>query len=291
MEDKNPMKTRCYRKGGVSESPTLSQIDPRSGLIILWSLVQAQHGLPKNRATMHVFAAVAQLDRVLGYEPRGRGFDSCQPHQMKSPQPQAAGFFLFRSEAFSPGRSFMSKAFTRETDSDADDELPEPVVLPTGVNYITRAGYDRLRTELMALIDDERPRIVEIVHWAASNGDRSENGDYLYGKKRLREIDRRIRFLTRRLEVAEVVDCSQHHGGDQVFFGATVTYADDEGRETTVTILGVDEADSSRGEISWVSPVARALLKARVGDLVRLVVPGGSQELEILSVSYPAPGG
>ncbi|WP_079367046.1 MULTISPECIES: transcription elongation factor GreB [unclassified Hydrogenophaga] len=210
---------------------------------------------------------------------------------MKSPQPQAAGFFLFRSEAFSPGRSFMSKAFTRETDSDADDELPEPVVLPTGVNYITRAGYDRLRTELMALIDDERPRIVEIVHWAASNGDRSENGDYLYGKKRLREIDRRIRFLTRRLEVAEVVDCSQHHGGDQVFFGATVTYADDEGRETTVTILGVDEADSSRGEISWVSPVARALLKARVGDLVRLVVPGGSQELEILSVSYPAPGG
>ncbi|WP_084396923.1 transcription elongation factor GreB [Hydrogenophaga pseudoflava] len=210
---------------------------------------------------------------------------------MKSPQPQAAGFFLFRSEAFSPGRSFMSKAFTRETDSDADDELPEPAVLPTGVNYITRAGYDRLRTELMALIDDERPRIVEIVHWAASNGDRSENGDYLYGKKRLREIDRRIRFLTRRLEVAEVVDCSQHHGGDQVFFGATVTYADDEGRETTVTILGVDEADSSRGEISWVSPVARALLKARVGDLVRLVVPGGSQELEILSVSYPAPGG
>jgi transcription elongation factor GreB len=210
---------------------------------------------------------------------------------MKSPQPQAAGFFLFRSEAFSPGRSFMSKAFTRETDSDADDDLPEPAVLPTGVNYITRAGYDRLRTELMALIDDERPRIVEIVHWAASNGDRSENGDYLYGKKRLREIDRRIRFLTRRLEVAEVVDCSQHHGGDQVFFGATVTYADDEGRETTVTILGVDEADSSRGEISWVSPVARALLKARVGDLVRLVVPGGSQELEILSVSYPAPGG
>ncbi|WP_133156117.1 transcription elongation factor GreB [Hydrogenophaga pseudoflava] len=210
---------------------------------------------------------------------------------MKSPQPQAAGFFLFRSEAFSPGRFFMSKAFTRETDSDADDDLPEPAVLPTGVNYITRAGYDRLRTELMALIDDERPRIVEIVHWAASNGDRSENGDYLYGKKRLREIDRRIRFLTRRLEVAEVVDCSQHHGGDQVFFGATVTYADDEGRETTVTILGVDEADSSRGEISWVSPVARALLKARVGDLVRLVVPGGSQELEILSVSYPAPGG
>ena len=183
----------------------------------------------------------------------------------------------------------MSKAFTRETDSDADDELPESPALPTGVNYITRAGYDRLRGELLSLIDDERPRIVEIVHWAASNGDRSENGDYLYGKKRLREIDRRIRFLTRRLEIAEVVDTSVHHGGDQVFFGATVTYADEEGRETTVTILGVDEADSSRHEISWVSPVARALLKARVGDLVRLVVPGGNQELEVVAVSYPPP--
>ncbi len=183
----------------------------------------------------------------------------------------------------------MSKAFTRETDSDADDELPESPALPTGVNYITRAGYDRLRGELLCLIDDERPRIVEIVHWAASNGDRSENGDYLYGKKRLREIDRRIRFLTRRLEIAEVVDTSVHHGGDQVFFGATVTYADEEGRETTVTILGVDEADSSRHEISWVSPVARALLKARVGDLVRLVVPGGNQELEVVAVSYPPP--
>lgn len=184
----------------------------------------------------------------------------------------------------------MSKAFTRETDGDSDDDLPEAAALSTGVNYITRAGYDRLRAELLGLIDDERPRIVEIVHWAASNGDRSENGDYLYGKKRLREIDRRIRFLTRRLEIAEVVDCSQHHGGDQVFFGATVTYADEDGEETTVTILGVDEADSARHEISWVSPVARALLKARVGDLVRLVVPGGSQELEILSVRYPAPG-
>ena len=183
----------------------------------------------------------------------------------------------------------MSKAFTRESDSDGDDELPESAPLPTGVNYITRAGYDRLRGELLGLIDDERPRIVEIVHWAASNGDRSENGDYLYGKKRLREIDRRIRFLTRRLEIAEVVDTALHHGGDQVFFGATVTYADEEGKETTVTILGVDEAESARHEISWVSPVARALLKARVGDVVRLVVPGGSQELEVLSVSYPPP--
>jgi transcription elongation factor GreB len=138
-------------------------------------------------------------------------------------------------------------------------------------------------------MDEERPRIVEIVHWAASNGDRSENGDYLYGKKRLREIDRRIRFLTRRLEIAEVVDPSVHHGGDQVFFGATVTYADTAGVETTVTILGVDEADNAQGQISWISPVARALLKARVGDLVRLVVPGGAQELELLDVQYPAP--
>lgn len=183
----------------------------------------------------------------------------------------------------------MNKAFTRETDDSDDDELPQTPALPTGVNYITRAGYERLRTELFGLIDDERPRIVEIVHWAASNGDRSENGDYLYGKKRLREIDRRIRFLTRRLEIAEVVDISLHHGGDQVFFGATVCYADAHGTETTVTILGVDEVDSARNEISWVSPVARALLKTRVGDVVKLALPGGVQELEVISVEYPAP--
>ncbi len=183
----------------------------------------------------------------------------------------------------------MSKAFTKESDQDEDDDLPSPPPVPGGKNYITRAGYDRLRGELFTLIDDERPKIVEIVHWAASNGDRSENGDYLYGKKRLREIDRRIRFLTRRLEIAEVVDASLHHGGDQVFFGVTVTYADDIGTETTVTILGVDEADSSQGQISWVSPVARALLKAKVGDVVRLVVPGGTQELEVLAVNYPPP--
>ncbi len=184
----------------------------------------------------------------------------------------------------------MSKAFTRESDQDDDDDFPVAAPVPGGKNYITRAGYDRLRAELFQLMDEERPRIVEIVHWAASNGDRSENGDYLYGKKRLREIDRRIRFLTKRLEIAEVVDASLHHGGDQVFFGATVTYADSQGAETTVTVLGVDEADSAQGQISWVSPIARALLKARVGDVVRLLVPGGAQELEILSVTYPAPG-
>ena len=183
----------------------------------------------------------------------------------------------------------MSKAFTRETENDAEDGPPVSPTLPTGVNYITRGGYEMLRAELFGLIDVERPKIVEIVHWAASNGDRSENGDYLYGKKRLREIDRRIRFLTQRLEIAEVVDASIHHGGDQVFFGATVGYADDSGAESTVTILGVDEARSNHHEISWVSPVARALLKARVGDVVRLVVPGGVQELEVLSVTYPTP--
>ncbi|MCW5653344.1 transcription elongation factor GreB [Hydrogenophaga sp.] len=184
----------------------------------------------------------------------------------------------------------MSKAFTRESDDAGDEEEDAAAAAPApgGKNYLTRAGYDRLRTELLHLIDDERPKIVDIVHWAASNGDRSENGDYLYGKKRLREIDRRIRFLTRRLEIAEVVDASQHHGSDQIFFGATVTYADPSGTETTVTILGVDEADSANGQISWVSPVARALLKARTGDAVRLVVPGGEQEIEILDVRYPA---
>jgi transcription elongation factor GreB len=195
-----------------------------------------------------------------------------------------------RAFSFSSGRyASMSKAFTRESDrDDDDDELPTAMV-PGGKNYITRAGYDRLRAELFALMDDERPRIVEIVHWAASNGDRSENGDYLYGKKRLREIDRRIRFLTKRLEIAEVVDASLHHGDDQVFFGATVVYIDGTGHETQITIRGVDEANSAAGEISWVSPVARALLKARVGDAVRLVLPDGIQEIEVLSVTYPAP--
>jgi transcription elongation factor GreB len=187
----------------------------------------------------------------------------------------------------------MSKAFTRESDTsddDDDDGIPlTPLVTPDGKNYITRAGYERLRSELFALIDEERPKIVEIVHWAASNGDRSENGDYLYGKKRLREIDRRIRFLTQRLEIAEVVNPSLHHGGEQVFFGATVVVADAQGAETTVTILGVDEADSGQDQISWISPLARALIKARLGDVIRLAVPGGVQELEVVAVDYPPP--
>mgnify|MGYP000367204050 FL=1 len=184
----------------------------------------------------------------------------------------------------------MSKAFTRENDS-ADEDEPSLPALPAGTrNYITPAGYARLRAELLQLIDHERPKVVEVVHWAASNGDRSENGDYLYGKKRLREIDRRIRFLTRRLEIAEVTDPSVHHGSEQVFFGATVTYAQADGAERTVTILGIDEADALQGQISWVSPVARTLLKSRVGDALKLLTPVGVQDIEVLDVQYPAPG-
>ena len=184
----------------------------------------------------------------------------------------------------------MSKAFTREVDGDDDEDGGGlPPVPAGGKNYITPQGYARLRAELLHLIDEERPKVVDVVHWAASNGDRSENGDYLYGKKRLREIDRRIRFLTKRLEIAEVTDPSLHHGHDQVFFGATVTYAEeDTGVERTVTILGIDEADSANGQVSWISPIARALLKAREGDVARLVTPAGVKEIEILKVEYPA---
>ena len=142
----------------------------------------------------------------------------------------------------------------------------------------------------MALLDVERPKIVEVVSWAAKNGDRSENGDYLYGKKRLREIDRRLRFLTKRLDIAEVADPSVHHGSDQVFFGATVAYANARGDERTITIKGIDEADNLKGEVSWVAPIARALLKARVGDEVQLMTPGGLEKIEVLEVSYPEPG-
>ena len=182
----------------------------------------------------------------------------------------------------------MSKAFTRETDGE-DDDLTLPPLPAGSKNYITPQGYAVLRAELFELIDNERPRIVEIVHWAASNGDRSENGDYHYGKKRLREIDRRIRFLTKRLEIAEITDPSNHHGKDQVFFGATVTYVDEADVERTVTILGIDEADSLKAEVTWVSPIARALLKAREGDVVKLVTPVGVQEVEVVEVRYPAP--
>ena len=182
----------------------------------------------------------------------------------------------------------MSKAFTKETDSD-DDDLVLPPLPAGGKNYITPAGYARMRDELLGLMDVERPKVVEAVYWAASNGDRSENGDYIYGKKRLREIDRRIRFLTQRLEIAEITDPSAHYGKDQVFFGSTVTYEDDTGVERSITILGIDEADTLAGQVSWVSPVARALLKSRVGDDVSLVMPDGVRVLSVLSVDYPKP--
>ena len=181
----------------------------------------------------------------------------------------------------------MSKAFTKESDTDDEDGLDEPSPLPAGAkNYMTPEGFQRLRNELRTLSRDERPRVVEVVSWAASNGDRSENGDYLYGKKRLREIDRRIRFLTKRLEIAEVVDPAQRKNVDQVFFGATVTYVNERGQEKTVTIVGVDEADLERGQVSWVSPIARALLKAREGDTVELRSPAGLESIEVVAIRY-----
>ena len=180
----------------------------------------------------------------------------------------------------------MSKAFTKESENDDEDDLSIPASL-SGKNYITQEGCDRLRLEWQQLMDVERPKVVEIVSWAASNGDRSENGDYLYGKKRLREIDRRIRFLTKRLEKVEVVDPSLHDGSDQVFFGATVHCQDESGKSFVVTILGVDEADSSRSQITWISPMAKALLKSFVGDVVKLQTPSGWREIEIMEVSYP----
>ena len=157
-------------------------------------------------------------------------------------------------------------------------------------NYITPAGHEALKTELLHLLDRERPEIVQVVHWAASNGDRSENGDYIYGKKRLREIDRRIRFLNQRLENAVVVNNQERiaKGGDpeQIFFGATVLYSDADGTETRVRIVGVDEVDLEKGDVSWISPIAKALIKAKVGDTVRIQTPAGLKEIDILEVSY-----
>jgi transcription elongation factor GreB len=210
----------------------------------------------------------------------------------------------------------MSKAFTKEDASDEDDDLdpadsaPPP---PGGRNYMTPAGHERMKAELLQLLDVERPEVVRVVSWAASNGDRSENGDYLYGKKRLREIDRRIRFLTRRLDRAEVVDPAGQQNLEQVFFGATVTYLrshlsgdggiggpagggtggdgaadarNDGPGEETITIVGIDEVDPPRRRVSWISPIARALMKAREGDAVTLRTPAGVDELEVLTIRY-----
>ncbi len=182
----------------------------------------------------------------------------------------------------------MSKAFTKESDNELDEELPdEPNPLPAGLkNYITPGGLERLRGELRGLWDVERPKVVETVAWAAGNGDRSENGDYIYGKKRLREIDRRVRFLRKRIEIAEVVDSKLQKNRDQVFFGATVTYADARDRERKIRIVGVDEVRLEEGEISWITPVARALLKAREGDVVAVRTPHGVEEIEVVAIAY-----
>jgi transcription elongation factor GreB len=176
----------------------------------------------------------------------------------------------------------MSKAFTREQDNnDEDEDTPDAPKLPPGTkNYITPAGYAALKAEFDELYRVERPKLVETIAWAASNGDRSENGDYIYGKRRLRQIDSRIRFLARRMEAAEVVDPAQQGANDQIFFGATVTYSTRAGEEQTVQIVGIDETRPSSGLISWISPVARALLKAREGDVVALMTPAGREELE-----------
>jgi transcription elongation factor GreB len=183
----------------------------------------------------------------------------------------------------------MSKAFTKETDAETepDEGGEQSSALPAGAkNYMTPEGFNRLREEMRHLSRVERPKVVEIVSWAAGNGDRSENGDYIYGKKRLREIDRRIRFLAKRLEIAAVVEPTQRKNFDQVFFGATVTYANERGEEKTITIVGVDEANLDGGQVSWVSPIARALLKAREGDTVMLHSPAGLEAIEVLAIRY-----
>ena len=153
-------------------------------------------------------------------------------------------------------------------------------------NYMTPQGYARLKSELKQLLDAERPELVKVIAWAASNGDRSENGDYIYGKRRLREIDRRIRYLTKRLESAVVVDPAARGDIDQVYFGATVTYATGSGDERTISIVGIDEVDAGRGRVSWISPIAKALLRKQAGDRVRLATPAGTEEIEVLDVSY-----
>ena len=182
----------------------------------------------------------------------------------------------------------LMKTAAAVTNTNIDDDEENAPMLPRGLkNYMTPSGYARLRAEFAQLMDIERPELVKVVSWAASNGDRSENGDYLYGKKRLREIDRRIRYLTKRLDNSEVVDPAQRRDTPQVFFGATVDYADDKG-EYTITIVGLDEVDPARGHVSWISPIAAALLKREAGDTVMLRTPAGAREIEILDVRYEA---
>ncbi len=181
----------------------------------------------------------------------------------------------------------MSKAFVKEESRADEDEEESGSPLPIGTrNYMTPAGHGRMQAEFIHLVKVERPEVVGIVSWAAGNGDRSENGDYIYGKKRLREIDRRLRFLTKRLDNAVVVDPTAQENTDCVYFGATVTVMDQNGDEFTYSIVGLDEADPGLGRISWISPLARALIKARLGDSVRFQSPGGPRELEIVAIEY-----
>lgn len=185
----------------------------------------------------------------------------------------------------------MSKAFTKESDADDDDDLDANVApIPAGSkNYITPDGHRRLKAEFEYLLKKDRPVVTSAVSWAAKNGDRSENADYQYGKKRLREIDKRLRFLTKRLDAAEIVDPAaprEDSAAEHIFFGATVSYANAKGDENTITIVGIDEVDLKRHHISWISPLARALMKARVGDTVTLRAPGGVEELDVLDVRY-----
>ena len=181
----------------------------------------------------------------------------------------------------------MSKAFLKESDQDLDDEVPEADPIPKGKNYMTPAGLKRLMDEARNLKSRERPEVVRIVEWAAGNGDRSENGDYIYGKKRLREIDKRLAYLAKRIESAEAVDPTSVKS-DQVLFGATVTLRDEDDKEKTWSIVGVDEADVSKARISWISPLARALFKAREGDTITFRSPKGVQEVEVMKIEYKA---
>lgn len=182
----------------------------------------------------------------------------------------------------------MNKAFVKENDNedDAEGTSNEPELPPGTKNYMTPGGHRKLRDEFEYLVKVERPNVVQVVSWAAGNGDRSENGDYIYGKKRLREIDKRIRFITKRLDNAVVVDPTQQANLDQVFFGATVVICDSDGTESIYQIVGIDEADASSGRISWISPLARALMKAREGDQVRFLSPAGMREIDILEIRY-----
>jgi transcription elongation factor GreB len=182
--------------------------------------------------------------------------------------------------------SAMSKAFTMESETDEDLDAESPPVPPGTKNYITPQGLQRLRDEFAWLLNIERPKTVETVSWAASNGDRSENGDYIYGKQRLREIDRRLRYLRKRMEIAEVVDHARRRDQDRVYFGATVVYRNSREEKRLVRIVGIDEARPEHNEVSWISPIAKALLKAGEGDVVEIRTPRGVEPITVVKIQY-----